>query len=68
MKSIVKTLNISLVSSEVIFSTSSEYGTSSSSIDSNKSFNWLFSHLIRGWLAGTNISLDLHVIDKAFSL
>ena len=61
-------MNISPVSSEVILLTTIEYGTSSSSIDENKLFNWLFSHLIRGWLAGAYMSLDLHVIDKAFSV
>ena len=49
-KSIANALNISLVSSAVIFSTNIEYYTSSWSIDSNELFNYIFSHLIRGWL------------------
>ena len=55
MKSIAKAFNISLVFLEVIFLTTIEYDTSSSSIDSNKLFNCIFSHLIYGWLAGANM-------------
>ena len=47
-----KALNISIVSSAIIFLTTIEYGTSSSSIDSNELFIWVFSHFIRGWLVG----------------
>ena len=43
-------LNISLVPSAAIFSTTIEYGISSSSI-------WVFSHLVRGWLAGISNSV-----------
>ena len=45
-------LNISIVSSAVIFLTTIESGTSSSNIDSNKLSIWVFSHSIRGWLVG----------------
>ena len=47
---IASTLNISIVSSVVIFLTKIEYGTSSLSIDSNELFIWVFLHFIRGWL------------------
>ena len=47
-----KALNISIVSSAIIFLTTIEYGTSSSSIDSNELFIWVFSHFNRGWLVG----------------
>ena len=50
---IKKTLNIFLVSSAAIFSTAIEYGTSSSSIDSNELLNWIFSHSLRDSLDGT---------------
>ena len=47
--------HIPIVSSAVIFLTTIEYGTSSSSIDSNELFIWVFSHsIIRGWLAGAS--------------
>ena len=46
-------LNISLDSPTVIFSTTFEYSTSSSSIVSNEFLTGLF-HLTRGWLVGTN--------------
>ena len=49
-KSFANALNISLVSSAVIFLTAIEYGIFSSSIDSNVFFIWVFSHSIRGWL------------------
>ena len=43
--------HIPIVSSVVIFLTTIEYGTFSSSIDSNELFIWVFSHsIIRGWL------------------
>ena len=51
---IANALNISLVSSAVIFLTTIEYGTSSSSIDSNEFFIWVFSRSIRRWLAGAS--------------
>ena len=66
IKSIGNVLNI--VSSAVIFSTTIEYGTSPSSIDSNELFYMVFSHLICGWLVGASKLLDLHVIDKALSV
>ena len=53
-KCIAKALSISLVSSAVTFLTRIEYGTSSSSIDSNELFTWVFKHSIRGWLAGVS--------------
>ena len=65
IKSIGNVLNI--VSSAVIFSTTIEYGTSPSSIDSNELFYMVFSHLICRWLVGASKLLDLHVIDKALS-
>ena len=37
-----------------IFSTTIEYGTSSSSIDSSNLFIWVFSHLICGCLVGAS--------------
>ena len=57
IKCIVNALNISLVSSAVIFLTTIEYGTSSSSIDSNELFIWVFSHYIRRWLAGASSAI-----------
>ena len=53
-KSIANALNMSLVSSTVIFFTTIEYGTSSSSINSNVLFIRVFSHSIRGWLVGAS--------------
>ena len=46
---------MSLVTPTIIFSTTIEYGTSSSSIDSSELFNWIFSNLIRGWLVGATV-------------
>ena len=66
IKSIGNVLNI--VSSVVIFSTTIEYGTSPSSIDSNELFYLVFSHLICRWLVGASKLLDPHVIDKALSV
>ena len=43
-----------LVSSALIFLTTIEYGTSSSSIDSNELFIWVFLHSIHRWLAGAS--------------
>ena len=56
-KCIANVLNISLFSSAVIFLTTIEYGTSSSSIDSNELFIWVFSHYIRRWLAGASSAI-----------
>ena len=42
------------VSSAVIFLTTIEYGTSSSSVDPNQLFIWVFSHFICGWLVGAS--------------
>ena len=50
-----KALNISIISSAVIFLTTVEYGTSSSSINSNELFIWVFSHFNRGWLVGVDL-------------
>ena len=50
-KSIGNPLDISIVSSAVIFPTTIEYSTSLS-IDSNELFAWYFSHWTRGWLVG----------------
>ena len=40
------------IASSAVFLTRIKYGTSSSSIDSNELFIWVFSHFIRGWLVG----------------
>ena len=53
-KCIANASNICVVSSAVILMTTIDYGTSSSSIDSSELFIWVFSHSIRGWLAGTS--------------
>ena len=53
------------VSSAVIFLTTIEYGTSSSSVDPNQLFIWVF-HIsfVDGWQEQV-MPLDVHVIDKA---
>ena len=47
-------MNISLVSSAVIFSTTAQFGRSSSIIDTSGFLIWIFSHLIRGLLVGAS--------------
>ena len=65
---IANALNISLVSSVVIFLTTIEYGTSSSSINSNGSLSGFFYvPFVDGWQEQV-MPLDVHVIDKALSV
>ena len=67
-KCIAKALNISFVSSVVIFLNTIEYGTSSSSIDSTSYLSGFF-HItfVDGW-QGQVVPLDVHVIDKVLSV